>query len=110
MCAQIAPEAALLVSTEWRAAVKGVVRIDPDGACLNLGGHAMRQLDVLGPDRRYQTVHGSISDRDRLIRTPEPDSRQHRSENLLLCDLHIRLHFGKNRRLNKKALTVRSLD
>src|SRR5205814_3475839 len=100
------PEAALLVAAERGACVKTIVCIDPDRARFDFGCHAVRELDVLGPNRRYQAVDGAVGDGNGLIRILEADRRKHRSENLFLRDLHVRLDLRENGRLHEETFAI----
>src|SRR5215203_800743 len=49
-------------------------------------------------------IFGIVGNLDRLIVGTERDHRHHRTEGLVLVELHIRRHPGKNRWLHKAAL------
>src|SRR5438874_10006611 len=53
---QVAPEPGELVATKRGRGIVEVVRVDPDGAGLDRAGHAVRFLDIPGPDARREAV------------------------------------------------------
>ena len=65
--AEVAAEAALLISSEGAGRVEGVVAVDPDGAGFDLGGDAVGELDVARPDGGGKAVDGAVRDADGLV-------------------------------------------
>ena len=102
--AHLAAEAALLVAAERRRRVVDVVGVDPDRAGLELARDVVRLLDVLRPDRGGQAVARVVGARDRLVDVGELDRRQHRPEDLLARDRHLRRDAVEHRRLEEVAL------
>src|SRR5262249_635038 len=88
--AALAAETRLLVAAEGQAGVVEVVRVDPNRACLQGLGRPERFLDVPRPDGGRETVDRSVADRDRLRLVSERERRQHRPEDLLAGDRHLR--------------------
>src|SRR5947207_9169003 len=85
---QVAPEPRELVAAKRGGGVIEVVRIHPHRARLDRAGHAVRLLDVSGPDPRREPVQRAVGELDALGLVVERQHRQHGSENLLVHDLH----------------------
>src|SRR6266699_5269460 len=85
---QVAPEPRELVAAKRGGGVIEVVRIHPHRARLDRAGHAVRLLDVSGPDARREAVQRAVGELDALGLVVERQHRQHGSENLLVDDLH----------------------
>src|SRR2546429_878149 len=85
---QVAPEPRELVAAKRGGGVIEVVRIHPHRARLDRAGHAVRLLDVPGPDPRRAAVQRAVGERDALGRVVERQPRQHGTEDFLVHDLH----------------------
>src|SRR5580704_9294254 len=67
MCPALAADTRELHPAEGRAQVAQKPVVHPGDAHLHLARHAMRALQVAGPDGRRQTVAGVVGERDRLL-------------------------------------------
>src|SRR5205823_7674727 len=85
---QVAPEPRELVAAKRSGGVIEVVRIHPHRACLDRAGHAVRLLDVSGPDARREPVQRAVGELDALGLVVERQHRQHGTEDFLVDDLH----------------------
>src|SRR4030095_12751761 len=63
----------------------------------------VRFLDVASPYGGRKAVHRGVRARDRLVNVAELDGGQHRTEDLLARDRHVRRHTGEDRRLHEVA-------
>src|SRR5436190_1042315 len=103
---QVSPEPRELVATERCRRVVKVVRIDPHGPRLDRACHAVRLLDVLGPDPGRQPVHRPVSELNPFGLVVERQHRQHRAEDLFIYDLHAGLGAVEHGGLDVVALAV----
>src|ERR1700733_3918677 len=101
--AQLAAEARLLVAAERRHRVDLTVRVDPNGAGLQLARDAERAVDVLGPDRGGQAVARVVALEDDVGFILELDRRGDRAKDFFARDLHLVVNAGENRRLDEVA-------
>ena len=67
LVSQVAPETALLIAAEGGCGVVLVVRVDPDGSCLDLLGDAVGLADVAGPDAGGEAVDGVVRCMDGVV-------------------------------------------
>src|SRR5207244_7320805 len=103
---EISSEPGELVAAERRCGIVEVVRVDPDSAGLDGAGHAVRLLDVLGPDAGGEAVHRAVGELDAFGLVREREHREYRPEDLLVHDLHAGLGAVKYGRLDVVALAV----
>src|SRR5688572_27275634 len=82
--AQLAAETALLVAAEGRLGRVDRRVVDADVAGLKSARQDVGALDVVGPDRRRQTVDRGVGGLDDLVLGGEGDHRQHGTEDFLL--------------------------
>src|SRR5690348_2372415 len=81
---EISTEPGELVAAERRCGIVEVVRVDPDGAGLDGARHAVRLLDVLGPDAGGEPVHRAVGELDAFGLVRKREHREHRAEDLLV--------------------------
>src|SRR6266550_6540796 len=103
---QVSPEPREFVAAERRCGIVEVVRVDPDSAGLDGAGHAVRLLDVLGPDAGGEAVHRAVGELDAFGLVREREHREYRPEDLLVHDLHAGLGAVEYGRLEVVALAV----
>ena len=72
-----------------------------DAARLERMPNPERALDVLREEIGRETVHGVVRELDDFLLVFELDDDRDRPKDLLLRDLHARLHVGKNSRLDE---------
>src|SRR3954451_24292436 len=77
--------------------------IDPHAAGLQAARGLDRALDVVGPHRAGETVLERIGKLDDGVLVTPGEHRNHRAENLLACDLHLRMHVAEHGRLDPPA-------
>src|SRR5579863_4599064 len=63
----------------------------------------MRAGDVARPDGRGQAVTAVVGNAQRLVEVAKADGREHRTEDLLTRDAHLRLHAVEYRGLDVAA-------
>ncbi len=85
-------KAAFACAAKTSRRVKQIGRIDPDDARNQLGRDIKRQVDVLCPDCRGQTVAGVVGQFDRFTRRTERGGDQNRAEDFFL---HQRIRRGE---------------
>src|SRR5262249_42374974 len=95
MKATLASETALLVAAEGGSRVEAVEGVGPDHAGAHPLGHPEDPRALLRPDARAQSVRGVVGLLDRLLRRPEREDREHRSEDLLASDAMRLRHAGE---------------
>src|SRR5262245_19892284 len=77
--AEIAADARFAAHAAPRQAhVSWTIGVDPDGAGIELVGHAVRPIDVAGPNRGRKAVVGAIGEGDGLSLAGEPLHRDDR--------------------------------
>src|SRR6266480_3510611 len=103
---QVSPEPREFVAAKRRRRIIEVVRIHPDRPRLDGAGHAVRLLDVLGPDAGGEPVHRAVGELDAFGLVLERQDREHRAEDLLIHDFHARLGAVEHGRLDVVALPV----
>src|SRR5438105_14985259 len=103
---QVAPEPGELVATKRGRGIVEVVRVDPDGSGLDRAGHAVRFLDVPRPDPGREAVQRAVGELDALGFVLERQYRQHRTENLLVDDLHAGPGAVEHRGFDVEPLAV----
>src|SRR6266550_8944258 len=86
--AELASDAAALVTPEGRLLMNTPAAIDAENAGANAAGDPQRPADVAGPDRTRQAIGRVIDQPQDLILLGERDDGQHRAEDLLLGDAH----------------------
>ena len=86
------------------------VGVDEDLAGVDAVGDAVRAAEVARPDAGDEPVLGEVGQRDGVAVVVEGQRRQHRAEDLLLEDVHLRLDVGDERRLQVQALGVLAAD
>ncbi len=86
--------------------VKGVVRVDPDGAGAQGVGHTEGGVEVGGVDGGGETVGGAVADPDGLFLVLELGDRADRTEDLLLHDLHVLADVGEDGRFDEVTLVA----
>lgn len=101
--AQLAPDAALLVAAKGQRVLQHIVLVDPDGAGAEGGGDADGGVEVLGVDGGGEAVGGDITEADGVGLVGELGDGADRAEDLLLHDLHVFAHVGKDGRLDEVA-------
>src|SRR6478672_1109985 len=84
----LAAPSGLLVSAKGQRRVEDVVAIDPHGSGAQLGGDAVRFLNIARPDACSQSVSGVISLSDQLVGIMERNRSHDRPKNLFFDDLH----------------------
>src|SRR3712207_50764 len=84
--AALAAVTGLLVAAERRGRVELVERVRPDDARAEPVGHPQDPRALLGPHPCGEPVGAVVRLLDRLLRRPEGQHRQHRSEDLLTGD------------------------
>src|SRR2546430_9688593 len=103
---QVAPESRELVAAERRRGVVEVVRVHPHGPRLDRASHAVRFLDIPGPDPGREAVQRAVAELDALGFVLERQHRQNGTENLLVDDLHPWLGVVEHRGLDVEPLAV----
>src|SRR5207244_6760813 len=106
LASQVSPEPREFVAAERRCGIVEVVRVDPHSAGFDGAGHAVRLLDVLGPDAGGEAVHRAVGELDAFGLIRERQHREHRAEDLLVHDLHAGLGAVEYGRLDVVALAV----
>src|SRR5215469_7496706 len=91
----------LLEAAERRARIEHVVTVHPNRAGANGVGDGERLLDVAGPYRRCQAIVRAIGPLNDFVHTAERNDTHHWAEDLFSGNLHVVLHVGKYRRLDK---------
>src|SRR3954463_13542630 len=71
--AEFAADAGHFEAAEGGGGVEDVVAVDPDGAGLELGGHAVGLADVAGPDGGGEAVHAAVAALDDVVDVLERD-------------------------------------
>src|SRR5487761_650320 len=92
---ELSPVPGLLYPAEWCRQVESAT-VDLNGSRPQSPGKSQPLLLVAGPDRSGQSVPGAVGDLKGLSLIPVRDHRQHRSENLLLGDGHLRADVGED--------------
>src|SRR4029078_4479697 len=104
MHAALTPVAGLLVAAEWGGWVETVEGVGPH----HPGAHGVHHLEdaaaLLGPHPGGQAVRRVVGLLDGLVRRPEGEHRQDRSEDLLLRDPVRLADAGEQRRAEEEAL------
>jgi len=100
---------ALLVATEWKLPVDGVVRVDPDGTSAERVGNLDGSVEVGGVDGGGETVCGIVGDLDDIGLVLELGDRADGAEDLFLLDLHLLCHVGEDGGLDEVALVALAL-
>src|SRR5262249_40813322 len=99
-----APDSGLLVPAERSREIMRARRIDPYVACFDQRGGPMRGCQVARPDRSGKPVI-NVVDRAQHRRLVGPSKHaQHRPEDLLPGDPHIRRHVSENRGFDEETL------
>src|ERR1700722_7682120 len=101
--AALASDSGSLVTAEWRHIAHGAIGVHPHGPCFQTLGHHQRATNALRPHTRGEAVHSVVGDPNRLLFVIEWNYRQHRTEDLFVRDQQLRVHGGKNCRLDKPA-------
>src|SRR5690242_20597702 len=84
--AALPPEPRLAIPAEPGGRVEEIRRVDPDHAGLDLGRDVEREIDVLGPDARRQSVRRIVRELHGLGRSAEGHRDQYGSEDFDLRD------------------------
>ena len=82
----LSSKAGFPVAPESRRGVEQIGAVDPDDTRLDLRGHVEREVDVLRPHARGESVRRVVGELDRLGRRAEGHRDQHRAEDLDLRD------------------------
>src|SRR5438093_9094108 len=96
-----------LVAAEGGVRLDHVPGVDPHRAGLEPLGEAMGALQVLRLDACREAVDDVVADPHRLVLVVEADHARHRTEDLLLGDLHPVVDLGEDRGLVVEALGER---
>src|SRR6478672_1121277 len=95
---------ALLVAAVRHLVEERDVGVDPDGAELELAGHAQGAADVARPDGRREAVVDAVRPRERLVLARERLDGDDRPEHLALDDLVVLADARDDGRLDEEAL------
>lgn len=87
----------------------GGLTVDPDGARLQPVADADGRVEVLCVDRRGKAVRGVVAELDGILLGLELRNGADGAENLLLHDLHVLRHVGKDGGLDEVALVAVAL-
>jgi len=101
---QLSANAALLEPTEWGSSVEGVVGVDPDSASPDVMSEGEGVLDALGDHTGRKTISGGIGASNHVGHVLELDDGHHRTEDLLLGDLHVVGNVGEHGWFNEEPL------
>src|SRR3954452_21571176 len=94
---ELTPIAGLLVATKGQAAVeRRAVEIDAPGA--DAVGDSASAVGIARLHKTRQSERRVVGDLDRLVLGVIAHDRQHRTKNLLTCNLHLRRHIPKDGR------------
>src|SRR5215831_11397108 len=108
MSSQIAAKAALFVSAEWRGRIEGVITVDPNASAPQALRHTVREPEIARPNGGSKAVNRGVGDLDRFCRIAEANHAEHRAEDLLPRDAHVRHHIRKDGGLDEEALGLAS--
>src|SRR6267143_3968134 len=107
--AEFAPNSRLLVAAERRSRVEHVLAIYPHRSRAHSVRDGMRLGDVLGPDRRGESIHALVGAIHYLVEVLELENGHDRPEDLFLRDLHVVLYVGEHRGLDEVALIAHAV-
>src|SRR2546425_3740237 len=95
----LAPVAGELVAPERRVGLDHVPGVDPYRAGLQPLGETVRPFQVLRLHARGEAVDHVVADADGVVLIVEAEHARHRTEDLLLRDLHLVVDLGEDRGL-----------
>ena len=112
-CTPSVPWAWLSPNSELLPAAEGVVRdrhgdrhVDPDHADLDLVLEPTRRAAVVGEDRGAVAVRVRVHERERVVVAVDAQDREHRTEDLVGVERHVRCHVVEQRRPEPEAAVV----
>src|SRR5438876_8208817 len=93
----LSAKSASLHSAKRQLVIPVVQRVHPHVSGLKLIDRGFDVVQVLGPDRRPQSVDRSVRAFNSLVETAHPEDRQHRSESLFTHCARVIRNVDKNR-------------
>ena len=97
------PQPDCLLPSERRLRAHGGVDVDPDLTRVDPAGDPQAAGDVVGPDRAGKSVRRVVDHPHQLILVVEAEDAEHRAEDLLPRDAHVRRHAGEHYRAQEVA-------